>query len=64
MKTTDIAELKRQLRDARIYSLTATRAGDFMKVAYLASLAARLNKEILDAEADAISRATPTIKER
>jgi hypothetical protein len=43
--------VKAELQEIRRQSLEATRKGDFMKVARLTASAAKLNKEIMDAEA-------------
>lgn len=45
-----IQNLKRELQQVRQQSLHATRTGDFMKVARLTTVAAQLNKSIMDAE--------------
>lgn len=49
-QNTHIENLKQQLQEVRQQSLTATRAGDFRKIAKLTADAARLNKAIMDAE--------------
>jgi hypothetical protein len=49
--TTDtISNLKRELQEIRQASLKATRDGDFMRVARLTTVAAQINKSIMDAE--------------
>jgi hypothetical protein len=45
-----ISNLKRELQQIRQASLQATRMGDFMKVARLTTVAAQINKSIMDAE--------------
>ena len=45
-----ITSLKRELNQIRQQSLQATRQGDFMKVARLTTVAAQINKSIMDAE--------------
>ena len=45
-----IENLKKQLQEVRQQSLTATRAGDYRKIAKLTADAARLNRAINDAE--------------
>jgi hypothetical protein len=51
-----ITSLKRDLQHVRQQSLQATREGDFLKVARLTTLAARLNKSIMDAEGELLAQ--------
>ena len=52
-----ITSLKRELQHVRQQSLQATRQGDFMKVARLTTMAAQLNKSIMDAEGELLAQA-------
>ena len=52
-----ITSLKRELQQIRQASLKATRQGDFMKVARLTTVAAGLNKSIMDAEGELLAQA-------
>jgi hypothetical protein len=52
-----ITSLKRELQQVRQQSLQATRQGDFMKVARLTTVAAQLNKSIMDAEGELLAQA-------
>jgi hypothetical protein len=52
-----ITSLKRELDLVRRQSLEATRQGNFMKVARLTAIAAKLNKSIMDAEGELLSQA-------
>jgi hypothetical protein len=52
-----ITTLKRELQQVRQQSLQATRQGDFMKVARLTTVAAQLNKSIMDAEGELLAQA-------
>jgi hypothetical protein len=52
-----ITSLKRELQQIRQASLQATRQGDFMKVARLTTVAAKLNKSIMDAEGELLAQA-------
>jgi hypothetical protein len=52
-----ITTLKRELQQIRQQSLQATRQGDFMKVARLTTVAAQLNKSIMDAEGELMAQA-------
>ena len=52
-----ISSLKRELQQVRQASLQATRQGDFMKVARLTTVAAKLNKSIMDAEGELLAQA-------
>jgi hypothetical protein len=52
-----ITSLKRELHQIRQQSLQATRQGDFMKVARLTTVAAQLNKSIMDAEGELLAQA-------
>ena len=52
-----ISSLKRELQTVRQQSLQATRQGDFMKVARLTTVAAQLNKSIMDAEGELLAQA-------
>jgi hypothetical protein len=45
-----IVSMRSNLTAVRQASLRATRAGDFMRVAYLGAQAAQINKSISDAE--------------
>ena len=45
-----LASLRRDLDSVRRASLSATRRGDFMRVAKLTSQAATINRAIMDAE--------------
>ena len=51
-----ITSLRRELQQVRQQSLQATRQGDFMKVARLTSVAASLNKSIMDAEGELLAQ--------
>jgi hypothetical protein len=51
-----ISSLKRELQHIRQASLQATRQGDFMKVARLTTVAAKLNKSIMDAEGELLAQ--------
>jgi len=51
-----ITSLKRELQQVRQASLHATRMGDFMKVARLTAVAARINKSIMDAEGELLAK--------
>jgi hypothetical protein len=51
-----ITSLKRELNQVRQQSLQATRQGDFMKVARLTTMAAQLNKSIMDAEGELLAQ--------
>ena len=51
-----ITTLKRELQQIRQASLQATRQGDFMKVARLTTVAAQLNKSIMDAEGELLAQ--------
>lgn len=51
-----ITSLKRELQQVRQASLQATRIGDFMKVARLTAVAARINKSIMDAEGELLAQ--------
>ncbi|MGV3773586.1 MAG: hypothetical protein ACO1QB_11835 [Verrucomicrobiales bacterium] len=51
-----IQNLKRELQQVRQQSLHATRTGDFMKVARLTTVAAQLNKSIMDAEGQLLAQ--------
>jgi hypothetical protein len=51
-----ITTLKRELQQIRQASLQATRQGDFMKVARLTTVAARINKSIMDAEGELLAQ--------
>jgi hypothetical protein len=51
-----ITSLKRELQHVRQQSLQATRQGDFMKVARLTTVAAQLNKSIMDAEGELLAQ--------
>src|SRR5205085_804300 len=51
-----IQVLKRELQQVRKASLTATRTGDFMKVARLTTVAAQLNKSIMDIEGQLLAQ--------
>lgn len=51
-----VRTLRKELAEVRECSLAATRAGDFMKVAMLTAQAARLNKAIMDGEAEIEAR--------
>jgi hypothetical protein len=51
-----ITSLKRELQQVRQASLHATRMGDFMKVARLTAVAARINKSIMDAEGELLAQ--------
>ena len=51
-----ITGLKRELQQVRQASLQATRIGDFMKVARLTAVAARINKSIMDAEGELLAQ--------
>ena len=52
-----ITTLKRELQQVRQQSLQATRQGDFMKVARLTTVAAQINKSIMDAEGELLAQA-------
>lgn len=52
-----INSLKSELQKVRQQSLLATRQGDFMKVARLTTVAAQLNKSIMDAEGELLAQA-------
>ena len=52
-----ISNLRRELQEVRRASLHATRMGDFMKVARLTTVAARINKSIMDAEGELLAQA-------
>jgi hypothetical protein len=52
-----ITSLKRELQQIRQASLQATRQGDFMKVARLTTVAAQINKSIMDAEGELLAQA-------
>lgn len=52
-----ITNLKHELQQVRQASLQATRTGDFMKVARLTAMAARINKSIMDAEGELLAQA-------
>jgi hypothetical protein len=52
-----ITSLKRELDQVRRQSLQATRQGDFMKVARLTTVAAQINKSIMDAEGELLAQA-------
>jgi hypothetical protein len=52
-----ITSLKRELQQIRQASLQATRQGDFMKVARLTTVAAKINKSIMDAEGELLAQA-------
>ena len=52
-----ITTLKRELQQVRQQSLLATRQGDFMKVARLTTVAAQINKSIMDAEGELLAQA-------
>ena len=52
-----ISNLKRELQQVRQQSLQATRTGDFMRVARLTAVAARINKSIMDAEGEMMAQA-------
>lgn len=52
-----ITNLKRELQQVRQQSLQATRTGDFMRVARLTAVAARINKSIMDAEGEMMAQA-------
>ena len=52
-----ITSLKRELHQVRQQSLLATRQGDFMKVARLTTMAAQINKSIMDAEGELLAQA-------
>lgn len=52
-----ITSMKRELQQIRQASLQATRQGDFMKVARLTTVAAKLNKSIMDAEGELLAQA-------
>ena len=51
-----ISNLKRELQQVRQQSLQATRTGDFMRVARLTAVAARINKSIMDAEGEMMAQ--------
>lgn len=51
-----ISNLKHELQQVRQQSLHATRIGDFMKVARLTAVAARINKSIMDAEGEMLAQ--------
>lgn len=51
-----ITSLKRELTSIRQASLQATRQGDFMKVARLTTVAAKINKSIMDAEGELLAQ--------
>ena len=51
-----ITNLKRELQQVRQASLQATRMGDFMRVARLTTVAARINKSIMDAEGEMLAQ--------
>lgn len=52
-----ISNLKRELQHVRQQSLQATRNGDFLRVARLTTVAARINKSIMDAEGELLAQA-------
>lgn len=52
-----ISNLRRELQQVRQQSLLATRTGDFMRVARLTAVAARINKSIMDAEGEMMAQA-------
>jgi hypothetical protein len=52
-----ITSMKRELQQIRQASLQATRQGDFMKVARLTTVAAKINKSIMDAEGELLAQA-------
>ena len=51
-----IENLRNELTQIRKASLHATRNGDFMKVARLTAVAARINKSIMDAEGELLAQ--------
>ena len=51
-----ITTMRRELQQVRQQSLLATRQGDFMKVARLTAVAAKINKSIMDAEGELLAQ--------